>query len=140
MGKIRRLQDWPTRLEAAIDAARKCPFEWGKNDCALFAADCVLAMTGVDFAASFRGKYKTAEGAKRKLKAAGTTGLSGYVGKLFGDSVEPVFATRGDLACVKSPEGTALGIVDNTGRRVACVGKDGLIFEPLSQALKIWKI
>lgn len=36
------------------DARRSVPFAWGSNDCRLFAADAVQAMTGVDHAAELR--------------------------------------------------------------------------------------
>ena len=41
------------------------------HDCCSFAADCVLAMTGVDKMAGYRGGYKSAVGASRKLAKAG---------------------------------------------------------------------
>jgi hypothetical protein len=53
---MKRYEDWPQRLVAAIEAARGRPFSWGAMDCCLFAADVVLAMTGVDYAAGFRGR------------------------------------------------------------------------------------
>lgn len=52
-----RVEDWPERLAAFIEQRRKMPFAWGSNDCALFAADAVCAITGVDLGEPFRGRY-----------------------------------------------------------------------------------
>ena len=41
----RRLDDWPTRLNAFIDAARERPFAWGTWDCCTFAAAAVETVT-----------------------------------------------------------------------------------------------
>ncbi len=60
--------DFAERLHAAVAARRGQPFQWGENDCALFACDLVEAATGVDYAAPFRGRYRTAAGAARALK------------------------------------------------------------------------
>ena len=67
-GRLRRLEDWPERLAEAIEAANERPFSWGRHDCCLFACDAVMAMTGVDPAKPFRGKYKTKRGAFGVLK------------------------------------------------------------------------
>ena len=49
---MQRLDDWPTLLADAIKGAARLPFSWGGanggTDCALFAADCCLAITGTD--------------------------------------------------------------------------------------------
>ena len=57
-----RRADWPERLAEFIEARRLEPFAWGKNDCALFAADAVNLLIGVDYAESLRG-YTTERGA-----------------------------------------------------------------------------
>ena len=38
---MKRLEDWPERLAAYVDAHRDTPFRWGQNDCATFAAGAV---------------------------------------------------------------------------------------------------
>lgn len=45
-----RFTDWQSRFWQAIDSARAKPFEWGTNDCALFAA-------GMADAISMDGRY-----------------------------------------------------------------------------------
>jgi len=48
---------------------------WGTNDCALFAANAILAITGTDIASDFRGKYSDEAGAFALIKSVtgGTT-------------------------------------------------------------------
>ncbi len=55
---LTRQPHWATRgLHAFLLARARAPFVWGANDCALFAADAIEAMTGVDIASDFRGRY-----------------------------------------------------------------------------------
>src|SRR5258708_4686376 len=65
--RMKRLEDWVVRLEAFIKERTAQPFKWGSQDCCLFAADAIEAITGVDLAADFRGKYSGAETAKAVL-------------------------------------------------------------------------
>lgn len=76
-GLPKRYPDWPDRLAAFVHARRRLPFVWGSNDCAIFACDGWLALTGVDLAATFRGRYDTAAGAARALRAHGCRDLAG---------------------------------------------------------------
>ena len=65
-----RLPDWKTHLIAYLaDAARKS-YQPGVHDCALFSAGAVLAMTGVDLAAGWRGRYTTLTRGLRVLRHA----------------------------------------------------------------------
>jgi hypothetical protein len=57
MIRATRLPDWPEQLAAFIEARRDMPFDWAVNDCCVLAADAVLAMTGRDFLADYRGRY-----------------------------------------------------------------------------------
>ena len=51
---------WRQQLDALIASRMAAPFAWGAHDCCLFAADAVLAQTGEDPAAEFRGTYASA--------------------------------------------------------------------------------
>ena len=61
----RRPPDHDTRqaADALIAERRLMPFARGTNDCCMFAADAVLAMTGRDLAADWRGTYSDDRGA-----------------------------------------------------------------------------
>lgn len=109
--------DWQKRLVTVIKAAEKRPFSWGKNDCCLFAADCVEAMCGEDFANEFRGKYDSETGAKKALLRGGGS-LERVLGR-FLDEVSPTMIQRGDVA-----------VVENAGRRCAGVFYGGSVWVP----------
>lgn len=54
------------------------PFRWGERDCALFVADWVRIVTGIDPASHLRGKYSSRDGA---MVIAGRGGLFGVVAR-----------------------------------------------------------
>lgn len=74
------------------------PFAWGSNDCCLFAADCVKAVTGRDPAADLRGAYSDAAGAARMLAKLG--GVDGIADQRACDAVPPSLAQPGDIGRV----------------------------------------
>lgn len=135
---MQRRDDWASRLIAVIDAADNKPFAWGTQDCALFAADCVQAMTGEDFAAPFRGRYDTALGSVRALKMLGMASLEAYVISVLGEPISATMAMRGDVVMVDTPEGQALGVV--AGIEAAVAGVNGLVMMPRSAWLIAWRI
>lgn len=135
---MQRRDDWASRLIATVDAADRAPFVWGKHDCALFAADCVQAMTGEDFAAPFRGRYDNALGSVRALKMMGVASLEEYVVNVLGEPITPTLAMRGDVVMVDTPTGMALGVV--VGIEAAVVGISGLVYLPRNTWLSAWRI
>lgn len=133
----RRYEDWPRRLAAAIQAARARPFQWGEADCALWAADVVLGLTGEDLAAAFRGRYATRAGAVALLGARG--GLEAVVTAALGEPLaSPRLARRGDVVMVSTAEGPALGICD--GAVGWFTGPTGLVAQRMSDWTKAWRV
>lgn len=59
--------NWQKDFLEFVAARKDDPFEWGRNDCVLFAASAITTMGHVDPVAESRGKYKTEAGAKRHL-------------------------------------------------------------------------
>lgn len=144
-----RFDDWPFRLSAHIKAASGRPFSWGTHDCCVWACDGILAMTGVDPMVDLRGKYSTAIGAARALKAFSGGGLdetAEHIGSLLHAPEIPVLtAGRGDcvIADVMTPEGMtgpALGLVGMSGREAMFAGLNGLTAVPLSQCRRAWRV
>jgi hypothetical protein len=127
-----RHEDWEKRLNEFLDTVG--PFEWGTNDCCLFAANAVLAMTGEDYAKPYRG-YKTAKGALSRLK---DIGVAGVATNALGAPKEPLFAQRGDVVSFDAGDGVALGVC--IGAKIAAVGQDGLVMLPMSQAIQAWSV
>ncbi len=117
-------------LARFIEERRRMPFAWGSNDCCLFAADWVLASTGRDLAAEYRGQYATALGALRFVQSAG--GVEGLVERAGGRRVDEKLARRGDIIARDVGNGTGLGVC--IGALAAFVEADGLCFLSLHQS------
>jgi hypothetical protein len=94
---INRHQNWVALLYAFIEQRKSMGFAWGQNDCCMFAADAVLAMTGVDYAANFRGKYTTKVGAARALRRYGAGTIQATLTELLGAPVSRLNLRRGDV-------------------------------------------
>ena len=92
------------------------PFAWGSNDCALFAADAILANTGIDIADDFRGKYTTQLGALKTIReVTGGTSIADAAACCAAkhglvEHEYPLMAKRGDLV-----------VIDNAGTLIAGV-------------------
>lgn len=91
-----RPNDWQTRLAAVVREHQAQPFAWGTNDCVTFAADCVLAATGVDRIADVRTAWKDDRQAMRLLAEKG--GLFKAVADRLGPPMStPALAQPGDV-------------------------------------------
>lgn len=133
---LRRCSDWEQRL-AAIVAERLCtPFQWGVNDCVLFAADCVCAMTGSDPVAAHRGQWHDQSTAVRAIVRMG--GLEAASETMGWQSVPPLFAQRGDLVLHRRDGTDALAIC--LGDKLAGPSESGLLFFGLENGVKAWRI
>lgn len=131
-----RVDQWPEILAAEIERARNRPFQWGTHDCALMAADIVLAMTGVDYAAEFRGRYRSALGAARLLKRGG--GLWAVLDRQLGASVPAAMAQRGDVVLARFAAGDTAGVC--VGGQSAFPGLQGVVFRPTIECLAAWRV
>lgn len=132
---MKRFYDWPRRLEAQILASRNAKFEWGKSDCAMFAADAILAMTGVDLAADFRGKYSDEAGARGLFESA-----IAHASQVL-PAIDLGFARRGDLVLTRNGSADpGLGIVGLDGRSALCASDRGFIHVPRVRWIRAWKV
>lgn len=144
-----RHEDWDVRLSAFVDGA--LPHAWGTNDCAMFAAGAVLAMTGVDPAAEWRGSYATEDDAAALMDRLG--GLDAVCLLKFGEPVPPLCARRGDLllgferevgehylaVCVGAV-GVSPGTVWDADRERGVFALDGLVHRPLSEFKHAYRV
>ena len=108
---VERLPDWEPRLVTLLEGAAARPFVLGEWDCALFAAACIEAVTGIDGGATFRGRYKTAIGYQRVLRRAGFADLFTPFDALLGERVSPLFCGRGDIVS----DGERVGVMWASG-------------------------
>lgn len=128
-----RLPDWRPRLLAYVSEAARTPFEEGKHDCALFFAGAVEAMTGVDYAAPFRGRYTTTRGGLRVLRRDGFADHIALAAHHLPDK-PPAFLAVGDGAVVETDDGPALGVVQ--GAQIYILMPQGLGLVPLTAAAR----
>ena len=131
MPTLSKQDGWEARLTELTSSRLGLSFAWGENDCCLWAADAVYAMTGVDFAKPMRGEYRTAKQAAKLLKPYG--GIKGYLDTLF-QRVTIHKAQRGDVVMAQG----ALGIVD--GSHALFLMKQGLTRLPMTQWTSAWTI
>lgn len=99
---------WQADLSAFLFDCSNTPFEWGKLDCALFAASAALLQCGTDPAQTYRGRYKTERGAKQAL-----TRQHGSLEAAFDacfKRVDPAFAQRGDIVLFEGDYGKTCGV------------------------------
>lgn len=141
---LTRHHDWEVRLHEFLQEREPEPFQWGRNDCALFACDAVLAMTGVDLAADFRNRYDNDLGAARVIISFTEGGsLGDLAAKIAGqhgiEEVGKLFARRGDIVLIPTENRRgALGVVSLDGWSV--VGPGGPRRYELSYVERAWRI
>jgi hypothetical protein len=144
---LQKKEHWQTRAYHAFLLERaRVPFAWGANDCALFAADGILAITGTDIADDFRGKYSTEAEAFALIKTVtgGTTvaDAAAWCANKHGlrERVHPLMAQRGDLVVVESSGLLISGLVHLNGRHVVVASGKGLNRLPIMNVKRSWEI
>lgn len=137
MEPIRRLPDWPERLAAFIEERRHVPFEWGRNDCATFAADALLAITGVDVLGQLRGQWAAED--RALAVAARLHGMPMAARRLLGRPLPQVaLAPRGAVVCARMGALPIMGVL--AGARWCAPGADGLQFRPGAEIRLAWGV
>ena len=126
-----RHPDWKVQLAQYLGDVARAPFEPGVNDCALFAAGAVAAITGLDLAAEWRGKYRSLEEGLALLAAAGHANHTALAALHFAE-IDPVFAAPGDIAVVEGPHGETLGIFQGAGIYVLTTERLGVLPMPFA--------
>lgn len=129
--------NWPTRLNRYILDNLKTPFKWGEFDCCLFAANAIMAMTGTDYAAAFRGKYSTKAGATKALNRYGAGTIKDTITMLLGQPAN-THPARGDLCLIKTANGETAGIYLNGA--VYSPSDSGLVPHKNNEVLAVWRI
>jgi hypothetical protein len=139
-----RRPDWPQRLDTVIAEKMAARFEYGVFDCMLLLADCVLAMTDVDYAKELRG-YDSKVAAYRIVAHYGS--LEAMITALLGRGpIHPSQAMRGDVVLAgielaPGESGECGGVCCGTHCAFPKDPKDvGLRFLPRSVARLAWRI
>ena len=124
------------RLEALLKARREQAFAWGSNDCCMWAADVVQAVTGTDPAADLRGRYSTEGEAHSVIDAAG--GLAALAAARLGPEVPVLCARAGDVGLLQQPDGTE-ALAACLGPHWQAVTPAGLWTVPTSWVVRCWR-
>lgn len=132
-----RQPDWKLRLIQYLSEAARTPFAPGRHDCALFAAGAVEAMTGMDYARPFKGRYTTLKGGLRILREAGFADAVALAAAWLPE-IAPAFAAPGDLAVIDTAAGPALGVVQGAGIYVLTPDRLGVV--PLLGASRAFRV
>lgn len=135
---MNRTRGWQGRLVAYLASSATTPFAPGVHDCALFAAGAVAAMTGIDPAAAYRGRYTTERGGWRVLRRDGFADHIALAAAHLRTRGEDERARPGDLAVIPTVTGPALGVVQ--GQMAYALGPDGLRLVPLAQAVTVFEV
>jgi hypothetical protein len=144
---LTRIEHWDTRsFNEFLLARASTPFAWGENDCALFVAEGIEAMTGVDIAADFRGRYHTEAEAFdliRELTGGETVEAAAeWCAQKFGLPAWefPLAAQRGDMVMVEDADRVISGLVHLNGRHIVSVGEAGLKRLPITAVVMAWHV
>lgn len=131
---IVRLPDWRPRLQAWLTEVRDRPFAYGEHDCALFAAGAVAAMTGVDLAAEYRGRYGS-------LKEGFNLARGGHLALLRQhlEPIAPALAQVGDIALIGEVGFPALGVFEG-GQVLVLRERGGLGTIPRAAAMQAYRV
>lgn len=98
---MRKLPHWHAALMEVVGRYAESPFVWGQTDCACFVSDCVLAMTGVDPMAEYRGAYRGRFSAARRLRGSSLAETASAALIARGATrIDTRFSAIGDLASV----------------------------------------
>lgn len=130
-----RPEGWEKRFSEYLKEAQNLEFVWGEFDCIMFAAKGLEVITGQNFYQEYVG-YTDEAGAKALIEQAGSIDklVSKHLGPSHGNRLQ---ARRGDLVLLRLPELT-LGIIDDTGQKVAAISHKGYVRIPLIKAHRIW--
>ena len=131
-----RRPDWQEVLFRVCREWKNELFGYGTNDCCLFAARCVDAITGSDWVSELGAHYWDKRSALSYISDIGGIG-AGATARL-GPPVSRLNARRGDVCLVEADTGYSLSVC--VGDRVIGPGIDGQYSRPLSDVICAWRI
>jgi hypothetical protein len=147
---LKRLFDWPTRLDAHFRQHMDAVCVWGETDCFTLPNRAVEVMTGTDPLAPAKGWYATPLGALRLLRKHGLADVPAYWTFILGEALAtPKLASRGDivvldpcaLEAVENEAFAVSAVVTLDGRHAAYLdARGGLRFTPLAAAATAWRV
>jgi len=131
---VKRTEDSLQNFNSLLAEKKDEPFKWGTWDCCIFAADCVLAMTGEDKLVDFRGAYDSKYTAAKALREIGSGTLDKTLSDHLGDTIASHRAWRGDLTIHKNNVGVCVGT------HAFFVSEKGFMSIPMRDIEKVYPI
>lgn len=148
--RLTRVGEWEVRLARYLAVHQEDPFVYGSWDCALFVCGAIEAMTDVDPALWFRGRYGSRSEARLAMREhCGTSQFEKFFGLMasnFGMEEVPILmGRRGDVVFMFHEGRPSLGLISLDGQRCIIVGetttgRQGLGFVPLEDAVRVWRV
>lgn len=136
-----RPQNWPLLLAAYASEYSALPFQWGRSDCAHFAAGWLRVLGYPDPFEGF-GQWSSAIGAAREARARGgfATAIAERLAVLGCPEIPVRAAQRGDLVLLQlDARRQALGIA--AGHVAIAPGQTDLVRLPLIlHAVRAWSV
>lgn len=116
-------------LSAFLEDMRRTGWDWGQRDCLTWLGLWTLRRTGVDGAAPWRGRYRTALGCLRTLRKSGGMAACIERGALLAGLTPSTEAMVGAVALVpgQTPRGPGLAGAICTGPRWAILTAESVI-------------
>lgn len=133
---------WRARFEKVIDDTKAKPFTWDGHECVIgLCANTILAITGIDLAKEYRGKFNDARSAARLMKNMGFENIADLVAS-FLEEYEggPSQAKIGDIVAIPDDTvfGYGLGVVN--GERVFVLSETGMGTVDLLMATRAFRV
>lgn len=113
------------------------PFEWGQNDCCMFAANWIEFATGVDPAAHLRRSYETEAECDAFLSANG--GVLGAMGQCLESYKQVMMPRVGFVACVRTAAGD-MGAIRGASGWLIRTKRGGVATLRTPDAVRVWAI
>lgn len=139
-----RKAGWPLLLDEYLRTSALRKFGYGSYDCCLFVCDGILALTGVDVAAPFRGQYSSRRQAFRAIESyAGSASVEAVTERVTSDhcmpQIAPLHAQRGDVGLVRRKRDYSLALVGLDGRFLAAA-EYGFEYVPSQLIARAWRV
>lgn len=132
-----KVDGWQDKFWAAMDEARRTPFEWGENDCVLFAARMATAISDRDYLSEARSAF--AWSSVREAAVLTANGLRGHVESVLGPMQPWTTLGQGDLVLIRDDEGRE-SLVVHDGCQLIGKHERGIQPIPMRCALGGWKV
>jgi len=132
-----RRWNWVALLHAEVEAAKLRPFDYGEQNCGLFAAQCIDAIVvGSARVAELKTQFHDEASARAFVEAAGS--IEAAVTQRLGEPKPWWKARRGDVCLLPTPDGPGLGVC--VGDMVAMMSLTGIAYFKMDLATAAWSV